>query len=360
MGTGVYVDGIDAAIREQTDAMQAQVNDLVRNVVLFSAATCLVVIAASIVSARSVAGPIGRLIETIKEIRDEGLSTKRVQPGGASEIKELGAIFNAMLDAIDEAVAKLIRETAARERMQHDLAIARSIQQGLLPTRPPKMDGFEIAGWSQPADETGGDYFDWQPLPDGRLAISLADVTGHGIGPALVTAVCRAYARASFPSGANVGLLLDRMNDLLVEDLPDERFVTFVVAILDPKSASAEVLSAGHGPLLVFTRKDLRVRAFNAHDILFGVTPEVGYGPPDRIELSPGDILALITDGFFEWANADGEQFGIPRLEETIRNLSDQPPDRIISELYSRVKQFAAGTKQEDDLTAVVIKRTGD
>jgi serine phosphatase RsbU (regulator of sigma subunit)/signal transduction histidine kinase len=360
VGTGVYVDGIDAAISKQTDEMKTQVNNLVQKVVLFSAATFLFVIAASIVSAKSVAGPIVGLIETMKNIRAKGLSTKRVQPGGASELKELGSIFNTMLDAIDAAVAELIQETAAKERMQHDLAIARSIQQGLLPTRSPEIKGFEIAGWSQPADETGGDYFDWQPLPDGRLAISLADVTGHGIGPALVTAVCRAYARASFPSSDNIGLLLDRMNDLLVEDLPDGRFVTFVVAIVDPKTASAEVLSAGHGPLLVFTRKDRGVRAFKAHGIPFGVMPDVDYGVPDRIELAPGDILVLITDGFFEWANADGELFGIPRLEETIREVSDQSPDRIISELYSRVKEFAGGTKQDDDLTVVVIKRNGE
>ena len=81
--------------------------------------------------------------------------------------------------------------------MNHDLDIARSIQQDLLPAQSPSLENFDVAGWNEPANQTGGDYFDWQTLPDGRLAISLGDATGHGIGPALVSALCRAYARAS-------------------------------------------------------------------------------------------------------------------------------------------------------------------
>ena len=83
------------------------------------------------------------------------------------------------------------------KRVKHDLEVARSIQQSLLPTKAPAFEEFEIAGWNLPADETGGDYFDWQEMPDGNLAISLADATGHGIGPTLVSASCRAYPRAS-------------------------------------------------------------------------------------------------------------------------------------------------------------------
>src|SRR6185503_3990265 len=96
----------------------------------------------------------------------------------------------------------------------------------------PNLCGFEVAGWNQPADQTGGDYFDWQTLPDGRFAVSLGDATGHGIGPALLSASCRAYARASFLSGDPDGLL-DNLNQLLVEDLPGNRFVTFAVVFLD-------------------------------------------------------------------------------------------------------------------------------
>src|SRR6185503_4643035 len=112
-----------------------------------------------------------------------------------------GIIAAAVASRIRGHVAAALRAAEFKnelERVNHDLDIARSIQQNLLPTKSPGMDQFEVAGWNQPADQTGGDYFDWQELPDGRFAISLGDATGHGIGPALVMASCRAYARASF------------------------------------------------------------------------------------------------------------------------------------------------------------------
>lgn len=170
-----------------------------------------------------------------------------------------GIIAAAVAGQIRTHVRTALREAETRrevERLEHDLGIARSIQQGLLPQNPPQLDGFEIAGWNQPADQTGGDYFDWQELADGRLAVSLADVTGHGIGPALVTAVCRAYARASFPSDSELESVMKQLNNLLFEDLPPERFVTFVVALLDPATSEIQLLSAGHAPLLLYTLAD--------------------------------------------------------------------------------------------------------
>src|SRR6185437_2640953 len=101
-------------------------------------------------------------------------------------------------------VAAALREAELKSKLDqvdHDLDIARSIQQDLLPAHSPILENFDVAGWNEPANETGGDYFDWQSLPDGRLAISLADATGHGIGPALVSALCRAYARANLIAG---------------------------------------------------------------------------------------------------------------------------------------------------------------
>lgn len=271
-----------------------------------------------------------------------------------------GFAAGAVAHRIRAHVNAALREAETRremERLEHDLDIARSIQQGLLPDKPPSLDGFEIAGWSQPADQTGGDYFDWQQLPDGQLAVSLADVTGHGIGPALVTAVCRAYARASFPSKEELGTLVDRINELLVEDLVSGRFVTFVVARLDPAAASVQLLSAGHGPLFLFTASNDQVREFRAHDIPFGIAANIGYGPPQEIDLAPGDMLVLITDGFFEWANAAGEQYGTERLREAIRTYNALPAKEIISRIYASVREFVGDTPQGDDLTAVVLKR---
>src|SRR5204862_4204602 len=113
--------------------------------------------------------------------------------------------------------------------------VARSIQQSLLPQESPQISGFEIAGWNQPADETGGDYFDWKSLPDGKVVVTLADVTGHGIGPALLAVVCRAYARASFTVSQTLTAAFDHINQALGSDLSSGRFATFVAAVCCPE-----------------------------------------------------------------------------------------------------------------------------
>jgi serine phosphatase RsbU (regulator of sigma subunit) len=172
-----------------------------------------------------------------------------------------------------------------------------------------------------------------------------------------VTAACRAYARASLPSDADLELVMKQINNLLVEDLPPERFVTFVVALLDPTTSEIQLLSAGHAPLLLYTLADDRVHAFSAHGIPFGLFSGSGYGPPQQITLAPGDMLILITDGFLEWMNSQDEEFGLSRLREVIRDTKDLPPNEMISRLYSAVTSFSGGTEQMDDLTAVILKR---
>ena len=242
-------------------------------------------------------------------------------------------------------------------RLEHDLDIARSIQQELLPKSPPLVRGFDIAGWNQPADETGGDYFDWQQLADGRAAITVADVSGHGIGPALCMASCRAYARAGLAAGMDLRSFLARMNQLLDGDLPLSKFVTMVVGFLDPEEGTLHLISAGHGPLFFYSSKEDKVCILDAQGPPLGLLPQCNYGDPAILKVLPGDILVLITDGFTEWANADGEEFGADRLMEVIRASRDLAPAGIIAQLYSEVVKFAGPTPQRDDLTGLVVKR---
>ena len=173
----------------------------------------------------------------------------------------------------------------------------------------------------------------------------------------MVATACRAYSRACFLSGHEITKVLDRINDLLVADLPSERFVTFVAALLDPIRLQIQLLSAGHGPLLLFTAANQRIQDINPQGIPLGLLAGVPIDSPLQIDVAPGDILLLVTDGFFEWANAQDEQFGVGRMEEVIRANCDRTAKEIISTLYEAVLKFAAGTQQLDDLTAVVVKR---
>ena len=244
------------------------------------------------------------------------------------------------------------------ERLEHDLEVARSIQQSLLPTSMPVVEGFEIAAWNQPADQTGGDYFDWQPLSDGKVLVALADVTGHGIGPALLAAVCRAYARANFSVDSGLFPAMGKINAALAADLKEGRFVTFVAAVCTPRSPRVELLSAGHGPLFLYLLKHDCFEKMDAQGLPLGISASFDSDPPLCLDLEHGDMLVLATDGFFEWANAQGEQFGSERMEEKIRASRDKPPSEIISNVYRAVVEFSGGTEQKDDLTAIIIKRT--
>jgi len=277
-----------------------------------------------------------------------------------------GVIF--IFGIIAAAVARQIRgyvRAALREarlenelaQINHDLEIARSIQQDLLPTRSPELDDFDIAGWNQPANQTGGDYFDWQLLPDGQLAISVGDATGHGIGPALVSALCRAYARASFVADNKRDKVLERLNTLLANDLADDRFVTFAVIFLNPRSSEVKVLSAGHGPILLYRRAENRLENLDAQGIPLGMIAGMKYEDADSNCLQEGDMIVIVTDGFYEWRNPNNEEFGLERLKDTIRQARDSSAAELIAKLNEAVMNFSRGTRQEDDLTAVVLRR---
>jgi serine phosphatase RsbU (regulator of sigma subunit) len=150
---------------------------------------------------------------------------------------------------------------------------------------------------------------------------------------------------------------MERINAALERDMIEGRFVTFVVAICSPNNSRVELLSAGHGPLFRYFLGEDRFDKMDAQGLPLGISSILNSEPPLILELNPGDLLVLATDGFFEWANAASEQFGTKRLEETIRASREQSSSDIISALYRAVVDFSGGTKQQDDLTAVVIKR---
>jgi len=288
------------------------------------------------------------------------LSPERAVMGFALSFVIGGLVAGAVAGEIRKQVEAALREAETKrqvERLQHDLEIARSIQQSLLPTSTPRIDGFEVAGWNLPADQTGGDYYDWQGFPDGRFLAALGDVTGHGIGPALLTAACRAYVRANFTPDRGMLAAMQQVNAALSKDVGPGRFVTFVAVICTPGGSRVELLSAGHGPLFHYSLRQDSFDLVSAQGFPLGLMPDFASDPPKILDLNPGDLLVLTTDGFFEWANAQEEQFGVERMKDTIRVSREKTPAEIISALYKAVIEFSGGTKQDDDLTAVVIKR---
>jgi serine phosphatase RsbU (regulator of sigma subunit) len=260
---------------------------------------------------------------------------------------------------IEEAVREsedAERATRNLAKVEHELNIARDVQQGLLPAEPPHFPGFEIAGMARAATQAGGDYWDWQTLPDGSLLIVIADVTGHGVGPALVMAVCRAYARATAPSATNTSEFLSRLNSLILADVKGARFISMAAARISCEG-SVGLLSAGHGPTFVFRASSKSIERFDGDGLPLGVAPDEAYDPTHHLNLAPGDLLVMLTDGFMERFNPDGEQFGIERLERVIAVNADQTASELIRSLDDAATTFARGTPQGDDMTIVIVRK---
>lgn len=263
------------------------------------------------------------------------------------------------------AVIESVEESQAAERteralamVERDMAVAQEIQAGLMPSDSPAIAGFDIAGMARPAAKAGGDYYDWQPMADGRLVVALADVTGHGIGPALVMAVCRSYARASAPAAPDPATLLSSVNGLIYDDLSRTgRFITMAIAILSP-DGTVDLVSAGHGPTLLYRAATGEVETFGGDGVPLGVIEGETYGPNRRFRMDAGDVLMLMTDGYMEWARAgDGRMFGIDGLTSTAKALAAGSAQSILKGLDDAVVAFAQGSEQMDDTTAVVVKR---
>lgn len=256
------------------------------------------------------------------------------------------------------ASLKQAQTEAELKELTHNLEVARDIQQSLLPRDPIAIDGFEMAGWNRPAELTGGDYYDWIQRADGSVIVTIGDVSGHGIGPALLMAVCRAYARASVLGGDPLRTAIRQLNDFLAGDFASGRFVTFAIVRLRPDSDEVELLSAGHGPTLLIRRAgEPGWETFGGDGLPLGIVAEQDFDEPRRVRLGPGDSLVLITDGFGETLNADGEMFGAERLARSIRDYGPESTEAILQRLHDEVRAFANGSPQADDMTAVIIRR---
>ena len=300
-------------------------------------------------------------------------SARRVMPldmffGFPFALIVCGLVAAYVAKQIRKHVVAALAEAATRQKLEmieHDLGIARSIQVGLLPRSAPAIDGYDIAGWSQPAAQTGGDYYDWMELPGGRVIFTIADASGHGIGPALLIAACRAYFRAIAAHDDPLERICAQVDRLVTNDVTAGRFITAAVALLEPEHDRLSLYSAGHAPLYLYVASGDEVKTFDADQPPLGTSFGMGDGDGDTdgatrarvIPLAPGDVFVLVTDGFFECMNGDGELLGPARLADAIRRHHAAGAADLIQRLHDDISAFSRGVAQSDDRTAVVIRR---
>jgi sigma-B regulation protein RsbU (phosphoserine phosphatase) len=225
------------------------------------------------------------------------------------------------------------------------------------PSSAPRLDGYDIAGWSLPEGAAGGDFFEFHDLEGDRLAVMAGDVTGHGPAAARIAEQCRALLHAVLLQTVEPAQVITQLNQLLCARDLDERIVTGFFGVLQAAENRIEYVSAGQGPLLFSSYAKGTIDELEIQGFPLGLSPTLTFGPPGGVVLAPGDFLALITDGFFEWFNGRGECYGVERMKAQILRDRDQPAAAIIARLHASVLEFADGSPQPDDLTAVLIKR---
>jgi serine phosphatase RsbU (regulator of sigma subunit) len=256
-----------------------------------------------------------------------------------------------------------IRDITERKRAERELRqnqeqfrVAREIQQRLFPKSAPTLAGFDIAGGSYPAEATGGDYFDYLPMLQHRLGIIVGDVTGHGVGPALLMAETRAYLRVLTGRREDVGEILTRANGVLAEDVGQERFVTLFLARLDPRTRSFVYASAGHPTGYVLNVAGEMKHKLPRTGVPLGINPSTQYTSSAAIQLAAGDLLLLLTDGIEESMAPDDTLLGTERILGVVRAHQEKPAREIVEALYDAARQFSQNAPQLDDVTVIVIK----
>ena len=253
------------------------------------------------------------------------------------------------------SVLKDITELRKRQEQDLQMEVARKVQQELYPA-PVSLPGFDIAGGAYPADETGGDYYDFIPTPDGYLWIVVGDVSGHGIGSALTMAETRAYIRGCARMGLAPGELLHRVNQELTADAGRVRFVPTILVRLDPEKRSLIYANAGHVPGYLIDSSGEVISVMGNTGIPLGCFPDTQYAASESIALSPGTVLYLATDGIMEARGEDKTQFGLDRAIDIVRRGRGAGAHQVVEELYQAVCSFSGDRPQEDDITAVVCK----
>jgi serine phosphatase RsbU (regulator of sigma subunit) len=266
------------------------------------------------------------------------------------EERSQGDVLNIMLPALEQQMRE-------RERVEQEMRVARRIQQASLPEEVPTIEGWQISPLYRPAREVGGDFYDFHPLPEGRLGLVVGDATGKGVPAALVmsTTCGMLQLAAQALDSSSPGEVLRQVNEALLTRIPLNMFVTCFYAILDPKSGNLTYANAGHD-LPYLHRGRGEAEELRARGMPLGLMPGMSYEEKE-IELDVGEGVFFYSDGLVEAHDPKGEMFGFPRLRELVAEHAEEGSigNFLMEELYSFVGD---GWEQEDDITLLTLERS--
>ncbi|HVF62660.1 MAG TPA: GAF domain-containing SpoIIE family protein phosphatase [Casimicrobiaceae bacterium] len=242
------------------------------------------------------------------------------------------------------------------EKMRQSLEMARDVQMSTLPRRMPDVGGYDVAARFRPADLTGGDTFDLSLAGD-KLLVVLGDASGHGIAPALSITQMHAMLRMALALNADLATAYFELNNRLVETLPGDRFITAFIGVVDVGSRELQFLSGGQGPILHFDAASRSCRRHKPTTFPLGAMRLERAPQPVSLDLGPGDILILASDGIFEQPNPAGLRYGEDRVVDLVAAHHAGAMDALLVALDESLAAFSDGAPQEDDMTVVLVKR---
>jgi PAS domain S-box-containing protein len=253
------------------------------------------------------------------------------------------------------SVSQDITELRKKQEQEFQLQLARDVQQRFYATAP-TVSGFDIGASAHPADETGGDYFDFISMTDGSLLIAVADAKGHGFSSALVMAMTRAYVRCFAAMQLELDDILGRVNQMLLKDLEHGHFVTLFLARLTPDRKTLAYASAGHVPGFVFLETGGVKCTLDSTGPPLGLFAGSKFSLHTSIRLEPGEVALFLTDGVTESTTPDGHQFGTQRVLDYVRFRHGDSASDIANGIYYAARAFVQGDPQDDDITSVIIR----
>jgi sigma-B regulation protein RsbU (phosphoserine phosphatase) len=290
------------------------------------------------------------------------LGEKRSEaPYSGTDLRLLKSVASQTALALSNAqlTSEIADEVARREKLHREIEIAREVQERLFPQRLPEIAGLDYFGRCRTALGVGGDYYDFLPLSDGQLGIALGDVSGKGIAAALTMASLQASLRADAMRASNdLAVTIARVNNMVYDASTEDRYATLFYAQFDPATRRLTYVNAGHCPpiLLRGAGKGRQIEHLDkAGGTVVGLVPNAPYEQA-HVDLAPGDLLVIYTDGFSEAMSPQLEEWGEKRLLEAVKTCDGLPARDAIERILQAADAFASGAPQSDDMTLVILR----
>ncbi len=267
----------------------------------------------------------------------------------------ISAIGNTAMASIENE--RLFQEEIKKKAIESELLFALEIQKNLLPKSVPEMNGYSLLGKSSPSKLVGGDYFDYFKLPDGRLLLAIADVSGKGMPASLIMANFQAALRVLAPLGLDPIELMGKLNDLVYHNTSSDKFITFFLGILDMAASTLQYINAGHNPPFIVKSTGSEMLKLSKGGLILGCLEHSDDYEIGEVEIESGDLLCMYTDGITETTDDRGEEFGEERLYSLVRQSVALSPELIIEKIISSVNLYAHNNLQQDDLSLVILRK---